>query len=265
VERALDDIRWAREAGLKGVVLPTFTPEEPIFHERYEPIWSLLEDLEMPANSHVTFSATVQQTRYSGVPHPAVETPLHTQEMMFRCHELLPHLIFGGVLDRHPRLRVAFSEQGSAWVPAALESMDSSFKASFMRRDVRDVVRKMPSEYFREQCFLGSSIFSRAEVQARDWIGVDAMCLGMDYPHQEGTLQTGTTRYLRATLGASAVPPEDARKMLGENAIRHWGLDGEALREVADRVGTELALLLTPPKGFRIDRGDVRKALNTNM
>jgi predicted TIM-barrel fold metal-dependent hydrolase len=247
------------------VVLPTFTAEWPVFHKRFEPIWSLLEDLDMPLNSHATFSATVQQTRYSGVPHPAVETPLHVHELMFRCHELLPHLIFGGVLERHPRLRVAFSEQGSAWVPAALESMDSSFRASFMRRDVRDIVPKQPSEYFREQCWLGSSIFSRAEIQAREQIGIDAICIGMDYPHQEGTFHAGTVRYLRATLGAAGVPPAEARRMLGENAIERWRLDGAALRRVADRIGPDLDLVLTPPAGAAIERGDVHKALNTSM
>jgi predicted TIM-barrel fold metal-dependent hydrolase len=187
IDAAMAEISWARDAGLKGVLLPTFTPEYPIFHARYDPIWSLLEDLEMPANSHVALSATAPMVRYSGVPHPAVALPLHTGEMMLRCHEVLAHLIWGGVLERHPKLNVAFTEQGSAWVLADLEAWDFSYEGSYMRRDVREVVRQRPSEYFRRQCWLGSSLFSRAEIEARHRIGLDQMLLGMDYPHHEGT------------------------------------------------------------------------------
>ena len=217
VEAAMAEISWAREAGLRGVVLPTFTADAPLFHPRYDPLWSLLEDLEMPANSHVAISATVERVRYSGIPHPAVATSLHSAEMSFRCHEILAHLIWGGVLERHPRLGVTFTEQGSAWVPSALENWDYSYEGSYLRRDVRKAVKQLPSEYFRRQYWSGSSLFSRTEIEARHRIGIDSMLLGMDYRHHEGTIAAGgTTEYLRATLGAAGVPADEARRLLGE-------------------------------------------------
>jgi hypothetical protein len=68
---------------------------------------------------------------------------------------------------------------------------------------------------------MGSSLFSRAEAEAREAIGVDKILIGADYPHHEGTwgVGPGTTEYLQATLGAVGVPASDARLMLGENAI----------------------------------------------
>lgn len=262
VEAAMAEIRWAREAGLKGVLLPTFSAERPVFHERYEPIWSLCEDLQMPLNSHVAISSSMPRTQYSGIPDPAVALPLCSSEMVFRCHQMLTHLIWSGIFERHPGLGVAFTEQGSAWVIAALATMDYSYDGSYLRRGFRDVVRRPPSEYFRRQCWLGSSIFSRAEIEARHQIGLDAMLLGMDYPHHEGTFAAGgTTEYLRATLGAAGVPPAEAKRLLGENALERWGFDGARLRELADRVGPELELLLTPPETDLFPRGDVHKPL----
>jgi predicted TIM-barrel fold metal-dependent hydrolase len=262
VEAAMAEIRWAREAGLRGVLLPTFSAERPVFHECYEPIWSLLEDLDMPLNSHVAISSSMPRTQYSGIPDPAVALPLCSREMVFRCHEVLTHLVWSGILERHPRLKVAFTEQGSAWVIAALASMDYSYHGSYLRRGYRDIVRRPPSEYFRRQCWLGSSIFSRAEIEARHQIGLDAMLLGMDYPHHEGTFAAGgTTEYLRATLGAAGVPPAEAKRLLAENAIERWGFDGGRLRELADRVGPELELVLTPPQTDLFPRGDVHKPL----
>jgi predicted TIM-barrel fold metal-dependent hydrolase len=262
VQRAIEEIKWGKEAGFRGLVLPTFTEAEPLFHAKFDPIWSTLEDLDMPANSHAAISMTVAMTGYSGLPHPAVAPAIHTGLMMFRCHEILTHLIWGGVLERHPGLRVCFSEQGSAWVIPALANMDYQFEGSYLRRDVREVASKPPSQYFDSQCFLGSSTFSRAEIEARGAIGVDKMLLGMDYPHHEGTFaEGGTTEYLRATLGASNVPVDEAALMLGENHIQRWKLDRDALRQVADRIGPRWDDILSPPTDDLFARGDVHKPL----
>ena len=60
VDAALTEIRWAKEAGLRGVLLPCFSSEFPVFHPKFEPIWSLLEELEMPVNSHTAISGTFE-------------------------------------------------------------------------------------------------------------------------------------------------------------------------------------------------------------
>ena len=262
VEAALVEIRWARNNGLAGVMLPTFSAQCPIFHERFEPIWSLLEELEMPVNCHVAISASQPRTAYQGIPDPVVAVPLCSKEMVFRCHEVLSHLIWSGVLERHPGLGVAFTEQGSGWVIAAVTSMDYSYDSSYMRRDVRSVVKRPPSEYFARQCWLGSSLFSRAEIEARHEIGLDAMCLGMDYPHHEGTFAAGgTVEYLRATLGAAGVPANEAKALLAGNAVARWGFDPAELGPLAERIGPALDHVLTPPETDLFPRGDVHKPL----
>ena len=261
VDAALEEIRWAKENGLGGVLLPTFTAAEPIFHEKFEPIWALCEELELPINSHVAISSSLPRTPYQGIPDRKLALPLCSKEMLFRCHELLIHLVWSGILERHPNLGVAFTEQGSGWTIAALASMDYSWEGSYMRRDTHEVVKHKPSEYFRRQCWLGSSIFSRAEIEARHEIGIEQMLLGMDYPHHEGTFAGGTVDYLRATLGSAGVPAHEARMLLSENAIERWRFDADQLRPVADRIGPELGTLLTAPEEQHFPRGDVNKPL----
>ena len=51
--------------------------------------------------------------------------------------------------------------------------------------------------------------------------------------------------------------------MLGGNAVEVFDFDGPALRKVADRVGTDLGLILTPPTEDLFPRGDVHKPLAT--
>jgi predicted TIM-barrel fold metal-dependent hydrolase len=264
VDYAIEEIKWAKEAGLRGVLLPAFSGEEPLFHPRFEPIWDVIEDLELVVNSHILLSTTLKVLpSVSNAPHPASAIAVNAPINTFFSQQTLTHLIWGGVLEKHPGLRTAFTELGSGWIPAALSAMDYSYNGSYLRQDHREFLKLKPSEYFARQCFLGSSTFSRAEVSIRHTIGLDKMMLGMDYPHHEGTLAAaGTTEYLRATLGAEQVPVEEARMMLGGTAIDLWGLDAAKLREVADRVGPDLDTVLTPPTEDLFPRGDVHKPLS---
>lgn len=264
VDAAVSEMRWAKDAGLKGVILPMFSEEYPIFHPRYDPIWLAAQELEMPVNSHIALSGITEYTpTVPPVPHPAAARPIFKSPTVFFCHQILNHLIWGGVLERHPNLQVVFTEQGSGWVISEIADMDYSWEGSFLRRDIRELIPRKPSEYFSRQCHLGSSIFSRAEVEARHLIGVDKIMIGVDYPHHEGSwgIGPGHLEYLRATFGAAGVPLDEALLMLGENAIDLWGLDRGALQRIANSIGPSSAEILTQPEQDEFPRGDVHKPL----
>jgi predicted TIM-barrel fold metal-dependent hydrolase len=260
---AVQELTWARNAGMRGVLLPAFSSEEPLFHARFERVWDAIEDLGLVVNSHILMSTTLKTLpMVMAAPHPAsiiaVNAPINT----FFSQQTLTHLIWGGILEKHPRLRAAFTELGSGWIPGALSAMDYSYDGSYLRQDHRSLLKCKPSEYFTRQCFLGSSTFSRAEIAARHQIGLDKMMLGMDYPHHEGTLAAGgTTEYLRATLGAEGVPGDEARMLLGGTAMKLWDFDETELRVAADRVGPLMNEILTPPTEDLFPRGDVHKPL----
>jgi predicted TIM-barrel fold metal-dependent hydrolase len=267
VDATVEEIRWAKEAGLRGIVLPEFEEEVPLFDMRFEPVWRALEELEMPAASHLGNSSVTQRiipiAAMARATNPVCALQMAGPEIIYFCQRVLTHLIWGGVLERHPDLQIVLTEQGSGWVISALEGMDYSYEGSYLRRDFREVVPLKPSGYFDRQCHLGSSLLSLAEVEARHRIGVHKMAIGADYPHHEGTWGAGpgTLEYLRATMGRAHVPPDEARLMLGENAARVWGFDTGVLRPLADRIGPKLDDVLTPPTHDWFPRGDVRKPL----
>src|SRR5262249_1928096 len=144
---------------------------------------------------------------------------LFKDRTFFFCREILTHFIFGGVFERHPRLQLVLTEQQTDWVLGWLSSLDYTYEGSYGRRDVREIVKLKPSEYFARQCHMGSSLLSEAEAASRHRIGVHKIQIGVDYPHHEGTWAAGpgTPDYLRATLGVNRVPADEARLMLGEN------------------------------------------------
>jgi predicted TIM-barrel fold metal-dependent hydrolase len=265
VESAVKEIRWAKEAGFKGVMLPHFDEAAPLYDPRFEPIWHAAEDLEMPVNSHGGLSSISRRmvTATPSVPHPSSGFGLRYPQLFFHCHQILTHFIFGGVLERHPGLKLVLTEQGSYWTLGALQAMDYTYDGSYAKRDVREVLHHKPSEYFGRQCALGSSIFSLSEIRARHEIGIDKMMLGFDYPHHEGAWAAGPglVSYLRATLGVAGVPAGEARQLLSGNIARVWGFDLGALAPVADRIGPPLAEILTPAEAEYYPRGDVHKPL----
>jgi predicted TIM-barrel fold metal-dependent hydrolase len=262
VDAVLAEVTWAKAAGMKGVVLPHFDEAAPVYHPRHEPVWSLLEDLGMVVNCHTGISS-VTKHRYRISPAAPEEcvVPLVTAHTFFMSQQLLTQFIWGGVLERHPRLKIVMTEMGSAWVIGALRQMDYSWEGSYLRRDTHNIVKRKPSEYFRRQCYLGSSLYSRAEVEARYDIGLEQMMLGMDYPHHEGNFLGGTVKYLQATVGAARVPAPEVSKMLGETAARVYCLDQSALDQVAARIGPRIEAVLEQPTTDHFPRGDVHKPL----
>ncbi len=260
IDGALSDLRAMKEVGIKGIVLPEFSVEKPLFHPDYEPIWSTLEDLDLIANSHAGMSSTTDRPIYlAGSPHPTLITRFYVPEMQFFCHNVLSHMIWGGVLERHPNLTTVFTEQGSGWIPLALRGMDYNYEGSYFRSDYKEIMPLRPGKYFERQCYIGSSVFSTAEIAERHEIGITKMMLGMDFPHHEGTIIESTRDYLRATVGVNHVPELELRQILATNAATVYGFDEAALSEVAARCGPRPAEILTPPERDLFPRGDVHK------
>jgi predicted TIM-barrel fold metal-dependent hydrolase len=264
VDEAISEIRRAEAAGLKGVTLPAFDEKLPLYAPVFDPIWNTIAELGLVLNTHVAISSTSNRAviHEADPPHPACLAPLFRGEVVFRAQQILDYLIWGGVLERHPNLKVAFTEQGSAWFAGKMIEMDYSYNGSFLRRDIREAIKHTPSEYFQRQCFIGSSLLSRAEVEFRHSIGVDKMMVGVDYPHHEGTWNGGTIDYLQATFGPNDVPEDEARMMLGETAASVFGLDAAALGALAEKVGPTAEQILTPPAEDLFPRGDVNKPLS---
>ncbi|MEV8517642.1 amidohydrolase family protein [Dactylosporangium sp. NPDC051484] len=259
VDAAVREIHAARQLGCGGIAVPAVPDTERLYQAEYDPIWAAMEELGLVANIHVAIANRVPT--YIDAPTLTSGRAMVGADIFTGARNLLPTLIFGGVLERYPALKVVFTETHSDWVRGALLRMDHAYHRSDLRRDIRDVIPQPPSEYWNRQCYLGSSIFSRAEVAARASIGVDKMMIGMDFPHSEGAWRHGTLNYLQATFGAEGVPEAEARRMLHGNAADIYGFDLLALDRISAEVGLEVDAVLTPPSAQAQFRGDLNRPL----
>ena len=99
------------------------------------------------------------------------------------------------------------------------------------------------ASYFESHCFLGASLITRGECDARYEVGVDKIMYGSDFPHSEGTYPY-TREAIRLVF--ETVPDDELLDMLAANAARLYGLDMSLLQGHADRVGPTLADLRRP-------------------
>jgi predicted TIM-barrel fold metal-dependent hydrolase len=254
VDDAVETVHWAAENGLRGgVLLPGVPPDShlpPLYaNDVYEPLWDAFEETGLPVNHH-SGSAAPDYGRY---PAGGVMWILETG---FYAHRAFWALIFGGVFERHPKLKFVLAESGMGWIADEMPRTDYMAKRIFAGKvgelgfteDQR--LPKLPSEYFQQNIWVTASFMAPAECRKRHKIGVDKVMWASDYPHDEGTYPY-SEQSLRNTF--HDVPENEARMMLGETAARLYDFDLAALQPIADRVGLTPAELATPADALPTD------------
>lgn len=234
IDVAVKEVIQAKEMGLwGGVLIPAGTGDNPYYHdERYEPLWSVCEELEMPVHTHSGWSPD-----YGNGP---AATAMFIAEVAWYAHRPFTCFVWAGVFERHPKLKLVMTEQGTRWILETLREFERSFDSPLFNYFGKGLSLR-PTEYFERQCYFGASMLSPEDCALRYQIGVDKLMWGSDYPHMEGTWPN-TLEKLRATFG----PVEDEREtraMLGENAAAVFGFDRDLMRETAARVGPTLESL----------------------
>jgi predicted TIM-barrel fold metal-dependent hydrolase len=108
---------------------------------------------------------------YMGIPGPPAQT--------------LATMIFDGVFERFPDLRLGVIEQGAVWVPSWLRQMEAAFEAFSRHEDRLRALSLRPTEYVRRQVR-----FTPYPTEDVGWIieqsGPELCMFSSDYPHVEG-------------------------------------------------------------------------------
>jgi len=230
VGRAVQEVRDAKELGLSGgVLLPTSTGPNPYYHDPcYEPLWQVCAELDMPLQSHSGWSPD-----YGDVP---AATAMYITEVAGFAHRPFAALVWSGAFERHPGLRLIFTETGCTWILETLRLLDRYAGNPIFKYFTADL-SLTPKEYFERQCWLGASFLAPDEGADRHRIGVDRYMWGSDYPHLEGTWPN-TMDKLRETF--AEVPEAEIRAMLGGTAVDVYGFDRAKLEAIAERIGPEI-------------------------
>lgn len=250
VPAAVKEIRRARSEGLRVLNLPAPRSDYPCYFDSvYEPLWEVCEELGVTLATHSGGGdRPLGHEALYGYALVAMETHWLSRRTVWQ-------LIFGGIFDRHPGLRLVLAEQRANWVTETVLDLDSCMAPELELRmrgsggpvgyvfDEPAPLSKKPSEYWAAHCFVGGSYLAPYEAARYDQPGMQNVLWGSDYPHTEGTWPV-TEYALRNTF--ATLPEPVTRRILGELAIGVYHLDPMKTRETADRIGPRPSLIRNP-------------------
>jgi predicted TIM-barrel fold metal-dependent hydrolase len=219
VQEGIRELERTARLGLVGAMISEYPPEERRYdHPDYEPFWAAAQALNMPLSLH---TATRRQGVNSGMVARTIHDASRRATKVFLPATSLCDLIFSGVFERYPQLRVAIVEFELAWVPHLLKTMDYTYRERHEEATYRFRDHLLPSDFFHRNVALS---FQEDEVgiRLRDLIGVDNMMWGSDYPHSESTFPKSREILTQILAG---VPQEERVKIIGHNAARLYHFD----------------------------------------
>ena len=174
-------------------------------------VWDEIEESGLPVTHHIGESQPKFPSEVNSV---AVAMMVNIDS--FR--EMFSKYIFGGILDRHPRLRIGWLEGGIAWVPTALQDAEhvlASYRHMLANQPDRDI------RYYWKAHMCASFMVDPLGLGQINEIGIDKVMWSSDYPHNESTFGY-SERSLSAVV--DAVGPEDAVRVVGGNIRKFLGI-----------------------------------------
>jgi predicted TIM-barrel fold metal-dependent hydrolase len=249
VDRAVEEVKWSVEHGLRGGILipavPDDTDIQPLYSRYYDPLWQICQDLDVIINHH------------AGSGHPDYGDHSASQfmwaiETEWYAHRPFWQIVMSGVFERYPRLRFVLTEQGCAWLPSSLMMLDGMHMAASMGRmgelkmDPEANLSMAPSEYFQRNVWVGVSFPGPREARAMKKLGLDRMMWGSDYPHHEGSTPFSKELMRKAFSDWTA---DELDQVFTRTAADLYGFDVAALEGRAAEVGPTVAELQVPLEG----------------
>lgn len=238
VEDAIAEMAHCKELGLGGVTLNAFphgkshpVPEDDRF-------WAAAVEMGMPVTVHVEFGFPANN--YGGRAGPSFAYPQMPEEGMAGPMDVIPRfakygfraafhavqMVWAGVFDRHPDLRIFFAETQIGWLPNFLEQMDSTYERSrhWVHRHLGlEPLHRKPSEYVLEHCYWGFQYNPLGVRTVVREMGPDRVMWANDFPHLESDWPNSMAVIEESFMGVD----DDARhRMVAGNAMEFFRLGG---------------------------------------
>ncbi len=215
IEVSVAELKWAVEQGFRGVALSAWPSGGDNLSPADDPFWDVAAELDVPVSIHLLLAA--QQQKVSGSKQAAAALGASAFALTM---PLITELIFQGVFDRFPKLRMAAVETGVGWIPHFFEMTDDRFWRNRIWAGIK--LKKVPSQYFRDH-WLATFIVDRNGILQRHQVGVENMAWSTDFPHHGNDWP-----YSRKVMDEMFidVAADERRKIVCDNAVRFWRLAG---------------------------------------
>jgi len=216
IDHAIAEMERCKKQGIVGTMIWQVPDAKlPFTAEHYERFWAASQDMELPIHLHILtgFGASMKRQTSHGIDRYRIGVN-QTREI----EDALFDVIYSGVLERYPKLKIVSVENEVGWMPFWLGQCDKGFRRH--RHAEKLPIDKLPSEYFKRQVYatffndhVGGQLFS--------WWGADNCMWSNDYPHQNSTWPNSRDVINR---DMSHLAAQDRAKLLNANVIKLYNL-----------------------------------------
>jgi uncharacterized protein len=230
-QSARDELeRLANRGGLRHVNILASRATPPMYDNAWEPFWTLADDAGIPIGFHL--AVLVKKTRLDEKERSAknlvisVASRFAQEPPGIQLLEPITGLIFAGVLDRHPRVKIVMAEAGLAWIPSMIQGLDIWYQRT---RDGRRLTgdgaitlpKLLPSEYFHRQIWISFVDDPLGVKMVGGILDADKVMFGSDYPHPASTWPNSQQVIQEQWAG---IAPDIRQKITRDNARALFGI-----------------------------------------
>ena len=225
VDWAVGELGRTLNRGLKGPMINCQAPEGcPPYRDRvYDKFWASAEEAGVPVTLHILTGRVVDAlflARIGQTPEETSANPGLWIDLFIEAQTVLANdFIYGGILDRFPRLKVLCSEFEVSWIPGFMARLDQ----------IEDVAPRLnlpkldmkASDYMKTRVYHGFIDDTAAEF-AIPHVGIDRVLWGSDFPHIRSI---GLDAQSTLVQQLQTFSEEDQAKLVGENAAAVFDLN----------------------------------------
>jgi predicted TIM-barrel fold metal-dependent hydrolase len=216
---AVAELERCRELGLHGVLLwQAPHPSLPFHAAHYEPLWEAAAATATPISFHC-LTGFHEPAPIPGLPPWDALMRRSVARKLDTVVDLLYSLLFHGILQRHPGLRIVLAENEIGWLPWLLNQWDQ-YTLRFQER-LPLPAGVLPSDLFRRQVFSTFLADDQGCVALRDGWGHHNCLWSNDFPHG-GSTWPDSRRRIALELGSLTGAARD--RLLRDNVLELYGL-----------------------------------------
>ena len=221
IDNAIEEMRFCHKAGLKAITFYQFPNGSGFASEEDDLFWSEALELGIALAPHVNFGQ--RDANFGGGARGTAGVAM-ASSMAQRLANVAPtfclsQLVYSGVFDRFPDLRLYFAETNAGWMPYFFWMFDDNYR---LYKDWYKVELSMkPTEYVTRHCFFGI-IMDPVALRLRDHLPVERLMWGSDHPHSVCTYPESRQAIAEIFDGVGEAL---RRRILLENPAEYFGLD----------------------------------------
>jgi predicted TIM-barrel fold metal-dependent hydrolase len=213
---AVAELERIAKKGMKGAMIWAEAPDErPYSHPEYEPFWAAAQDLNMPLSLHI-----LTARKGTGAdPRAGGGFLLSLANLHHQIERSLSVLVYGGVFEKFPSLRIVSAENDVGWMAYFMYRLDTVQSRLGAVGGMKLPMRA--SDYIKRQVF-ATFIADPVFVDSLHRYGPDNIMWSSDYPHTAATFPR-SQEIVAKRFGT--LPEDQLRKIVHATAAKVYGLE----------------------------------------